>query len=151
MRPQTARPVSGKPLAVTLSVVHIPPLLPPVTSPDSARLPAPLTPRLWAYTMSNTPRSVPGTARSAFALTKETLSPKSGLSSPLLGRSLYPSSRPTTSRKRFPWHRVAIGYSGKTLKKPLRGKAGIRPLLYSEAGKSRSEAGLSLVSLFNAL
>lgn len=150
MRPQTARPVSGRTLAVTFSVVNIPPLLPPVTSPESARVHTPLTPRLWSYTMSSEHRLESGTAlsnaQSAIAGTrlKGNLSLKSGLSSPLLGRSLYRADRSANSRKRFPWHRVAIDYSGKSVKKPLRGKSGIRPLLYSATGKSMSEAQLPL-------
>jgi hypothetical protein len=80
---------------------------------------------------------------------KGALSLKSGLSSPLLGRSLYRADRSANLRKRFPWHRVAIDYSGKSVKKPLRGKSGIRPLLYSATGKSMSEAQLPLSFLFS--
>jgi len=149
MRPRTARPVSG---AVTLSVLNIPPLLPPVTSPD--RLPPPLTPRLWSYTM-RLDRSMPvlpsPRTTTAGSKRKTALSPQSDAVSPLLGSNVYTSSRPGTARQRFPWHRIAIGYSGKTAKKPVRGKAGIRSLLYSEAGLSRSEARLPLVSPFTPL
>ena len=153
MRPQTARPGSGRTLGVTLSVVNIPPLLPPVTSPESARGHTPLTPRLWSYTMSSEQRTALPRASSGLVIAgtqlKGALSLKSGVSSPLLERSIFRADRPASTRKRFPWHRIAIDYSGKSAKKPLRGKSGIRPLLYSATGKSMSEAQLPSSFLFS--
>lgn len=152
MRPQTARPVSGRTLGLTLSVVNIPPLMPPVSCPQSARVHTPLTPRLWTYTMSEH-KLEPGTTPSGLTITgtqvKGNLSLKSELSSPLLGGSLYRAEKSGKSRRRFPWNRVAIGFSGKSVKKPLHGKSGIRPLLYSATGKTISEAQLPVSLLFS--
>lgn len=148
MRPKTAKTKAG----LTVSVVNIPPLLPPVNSPEAFRLPTPLTPSLWSHHLNKdfeTTRSSNFLLSSTRLRVKEAVSPRSDVSSPVL--SARKGHRPYTSRQRFPAHRIAIGYSGKAVRKPVHGKAGIRPLLYVSGEQNFRGAKAPLSSMFSLL